>query len=487
MEEGGAMMSEINLTINDKPVTAEKGDTILQAARKSDIYIPTLCHFEGIRGRANCRICVVEVEKMRTFQPSCVTEVREGMVVYTDTERLRKARKATLELILSHHAVDCHHCLRIASSREESLDPKFCQMCFWCDCVRDGMCVLQALSREYHVDVLPFIQHEKDYETDESLASVIRNPNKCIKCRRCVDICSEVQTVHNLSVANRGRNIMVVPEMGRPMAESACVRCGHCVDVCPTGAVYMEEHMDEVLYMTHSYDVDVVAQVSNDVIAELTRLYKVRDGEIEMGQIISALHKIGVKAVITSDHAEYLSAKQAEHILKEKIGRETVIITESRAVMNFVDRYFPDMKDRISRYESAQSVFSRLAMELVSEKPLKTVNITNVKEAAAEGKETGNADYVINARELYRLFLRTGGAPARKKPSAPDKMWNDGEFPLVDFLGRKEWTLLKEMEELSIEIDGKMYKCAVAHNLGQVRRLFEEGLCEKYDAVRLMA
>ena len=201
-------MAEVKLTINGKQITAEKGQTILQAAKNNDIYIPTLCHFEGIEGRANCRICVVEVEGMRTFQPACVTKVSEGMAVNTDTDKIRAARKTTLELILSHHAVDCHHCMRIGSSSEQSLDPKFCEMCFWCDCVRDGFCELQSLAREYHVDVLPFIQHEKDYEEDTSLRSVIRNPNKCIKCRRCVDVCGEVQTVHNLSMANRGREIM---------------------------------------------------------------------------------------------------------------------------------------------------------------------------------------------------------------------------------------------------------------------------------------
>lgn len=479
-------MAEIRLTINGKAVTALEGQTILQAARDNDIYIPTLCHFEGLEGRANCRMCVVEVERMRTFQPACVTKVSEGMVVNTDTDRIRAARKATLELIMAHHAVDCHHCMRIGSSSEQSLDPKFCEMCFWCDCERDGFCELQTLNREYHVDVLPYIQHEADYEKDVSLDSVIRNPNKCIKCRRCVDVCGKVQTVHNLSMANRGRDIMVVPEMGKPMAESACVRCGHCVDVCPVGAIYMQEHKDEVLYMAHSYDVDVAAQVSADVIPELTKLYKVEDGIISMGHVISALHKIGIKTVITDDHAGYLSAKQAAEIIEKNIGKKPVIITNSSAVMNFVDRYFPGMTDSIDKYDSKQTVLSKISGELAGDKPLKTVNITNVKEAGAEGKETGNADYVINARELYRIFLRTGGAPARRKPAPVDKTWQDGAFPYEAFLGKKAWDLGSEPEEVAILVDGKAYKCAVAHNLGQVRKLLEGGY-KNYDAVRLMA
>ncbi len=483
-------MAAVNVTINGKSCTAESGRTILQAARENGIYIPTLCHFDGIEGKANCRICVVEVEGTRTFQPACVTGISEGMVVSTDTDRVRAARKATLELIMAHHAVDCHHCMRIGSSAEQSLDPRFCEMCFWCDCERDGFCELQTLNREYHVDVLPYIQHEADHEKDESLDSVIRNPNKCIKCRRCVDVCGEVQTVHNLSMANRGRDIMVVPEMGRPMTESACVRCGHCVDVCPVGAIYMQEHKDEVLYMTHSYDCNTVAQLSEDVIPELTELFKVKEGEISMNQVCTSLHKIGFDKVVTDAYAKKESAKQAAEIIARKVGKEPVIITSSHAVMNFVDRYFAGMKDRIDIYESAQTVFGRAAGEgnaFGFDKPVRTVNITKVKEMGAEAKETGNVDYVWNARELYRVFLRTGGAPHRKGQTAFDTLAEErGAMPYPELLGDKEWTLAPDYEEVAILVDGKPYKCAVAHNLGQVRKLLE-GEYKNYDVIRLMA
>ena len=479
-------MADFTVTINGKSCAASAGMTILEAARENGIRIPTLCHFEGLEGRANCRMCVVEVEGMRTSQPACVTKVRDGMVVNTDTEKLRSARKATLELLLAHHAVDCHHCLRIGSSSEQSLDPKFCEMCFWCDCVRDGFCELQALAREYHVDVLPYIQHEKDYEEDCSLDSITRNPNKCVKCRRCVDVCGSVQTVHNLSMANRGREIMVVPELGKPMAESACVRCGHCVDVCPVGAIYMKEHKDEVLYMAHSYDVDVAAQLSADVLPELTALYKAEAGEITIERVCAALHKIGIKTVISDEHAKALAARQAAEIIEKNVDAGPVILTNSPAVMNFVDRYFPKMKAQIRTYDSAQAAFSKIAPELAGEKPLKTVDVTAVKEAGAEAKETDNVDYVLNARELYRIFLRTGGAPAKRKPAEFDRQWKDEAIPYPALLGDKAWNLEPNPEETAILVGGKPYKCAVAHNLGQVRKLLE-GDYKKYDVVRLMA
>lgn len=478
-------MSKINITINGSSYAVESGVTILEAAREAGVHIPTLCHFEGIQGRANCRMCVVEVEGTRAFQPACVTKISKDMVIMTDTPQLHAARKATLELILAHHAVDCHHCLRIGSSTEQNLDPRFCEMCFWCDCVRDGFCELQTLAREYHVDMLPYIQHEADYEEDCSLGSIIRNPNKCIKCRRCVDICGEVQTVHNLSVANRGRNITVVPELGKPMADSACVRCGHCVDVCPVGAIYMQEHIDEILYMTHSYQVHTIAQLSPDVLSELAKLYKVPGEAITMERVNAALHKIGFDTVISDEPAKHLAAKQAAAIIDKYVGKQPVILTNSRAVLNFVERYFPEMKKHISVYDSVQAIFGKTAREEAGEKTIKTVQITSVKEVGAEAKETGNVDYVLNARELYRMFLRTGGAPAKKRPMLLQGSCQEPEI-YPELLGDKTWNLECKPEELTVSIAGAERKCAIAHNLGQVRKILEGGWKE-YDIIRLLA
>ena len=248
----------------------------------------------------------------------------------------------------------------------------------------------------------------------------------------------------------------------------------------------MEEHKDEVLYMAHAYDTDVIAQLSDDVLPELDKLYKLEPGTIRIGQVVSALHKIGIKNVVSDEHAAFLSAQQAAEIIEKKLGKEPVIITDSSAVMNFVDRYFPEIKGQISKYDSKQDVFCKLAEEFKGDKILKKVNVTNVKEAGAEARETGNVDYAINARELYRIFIRTGGAPARKYVSAFDKTWNDSSLPYAELLKSKDWNLEPDPEELAVLVDGKPVKCAVAHNLGQVRKLLE-GDCKRYDIVRLMA
>jgi len=174
-------MANVNIIMDGRSLSVPAGTSVLEAARANGIRIPTLCFLKELDPRASCRMCVVEIEGARTFQHACATRVREGMVVHTDTEAVRASRKLTLELLLSNHAVDCHHCLRIGSSRCDDLDPKFCEWCFFCDCVKDGFCELQALAREYGVDQLPFPQHHGRYPVDDS-AVIVRDPNKCIKC-----------------------------------------------------------------------------------------------------------------------------------------------------------------------------------------------------------------------------------------------------------------------------------------------------------------
>lgn len=226
-------MEKVHITINDKQLTVSSEQTILQAARENGIEIPTLCNLKKIDPRANCRICLVEVDKFRVPQPACATKVSEGMVIKTNTEKLRKLRKNTLELILADHAVDCHHCLRIGSSKCDDLDKNFCEMCFFCDCVKDGFCELQALAREYKVDVLPYEINADKYVEDTSTGSVIRNANKCIKCRKCLDVCTKVQTVGALAVVGRGSEVKVEPAFGKKLIDSPCIQCGRCVEVCP--------------------------------------------------------------------------------------------------------------------------------------------------------------------------------------------------------------------------------------------------------------
>ncbi|MCR5812672.1 MAG: (2Fe-2S)-binding protein [Lachnospiraceae bacterium] len=482
----------VQITIDDKVLQVEESMTILEAARENGIHIPTLCYLKQLDPHASCRLCVVEVEGARTFQPSCATKVREGMVVRTNTEKIRENRKLTLQMIMAHHPVDCHHCLRIGSSKEEDLDPKFCEMCFWCDCVRDGICELQKLNREYHVDKLPFAVEGYRYPIDDSL-SVVRDPNKCVKCRRCVDVCNEVQSVHNLALYGRGQQMRVTAAMDKPMAESPCVRCGRCVDVCPTGALHMKESIDKMVFYAHSYEATTVGMVSTSLLGDLENLNNMAPGTLDVHKVIAGMKKIGVDHVISEEQAVTASCKAAEKIIGEGFaagkGEGPVVLSNSYAVKNFVETQFPDLADKVNYYPSVQESFAVIAEALAKtlgwEKKLKTAVFTANNENGAQAAEKGTVDFSMNAREVYRLFRRTGVELSLMKPVDPLKLSIDQDFSYTAVTGPVEFNYDAEPEVF--KINGRL--AAVAHNLGQTAKLLEElrsGTC-KYGLIRLSA
>lgn len=478
----------VTITIDDKVLEVQEDITILEAARTNGIHIPTLCYLKELDPHASCRMCVVEVEGARTFQPSCATKVREGMVVRTNTEEIRANRKLTLQLIMAHHPVDCHHCMRIGSSKEEDLDPMFCEMCFWCDCVRDGICELQKLNREYHVDVLPLPLDGYRYPVDDSLHSVIRDPNKCVKCRRCVDVCNDIQQVHNLALYGRGQEYRVTAAMDKPMAESPCARCGRCVDVCPTGAVHMEENIDKMLFYAHSYQTKTIGMVSASMLQDLEQLNNMDAGSLDIHRIIAGLKKLGADHVISEEQAIGASCKAAEEIIAA--AEEQVILSCSHAVKNFVASKYADLTDRIQYYPSVQESFASIAHEFALKAgydadKVKTIVFTANNENGAQAKELGTVDFSMNAREVYRTFLRTGVNLRQMQAVDAMKLEEDPKCVYGSITGPV--TFNYEVEPEICKIDGKLI--AVAHNLGQSAKLLDEirSGTSRYDVIRLSA
>ena len=470
-------MANVNIIIDGKALSVPSGSTILAAARENGIHIPTLCFLKELDPRASCRMCVVEVEGSRTFQHACAAKVREGMVVHTDTEAVRASRKLTLQLLLSNHAVDCHHCLRIGSSRCDDLDPKFCEMCFFCDCVKDGFCDLQALAREYKVDVLPFEQKHNTLPIDTS-SVIVRNPNKCIKCRRCVDVCGKVQTVHNLAASGRGCEVTIGPAFGKPMAESDCVGCGRCVEVCPTGAIFALEHKDELVYYAHRDGVKTAAMISADLIPELERVLHRESGSVTLPEITGALKKIGVDAVFAAAEAEDAARAEAEALLDEKLkAGKPVILTDSFAAKAFLEQNFPEKQDSFLFYDSALAVFGKAAEGFD-----KRFAFGPLGGDAMECDKTHCVDLAVNPRELARIMIRTGSEPNPGRTAACESLGlPEASGKYGKLLAKAAWNMDKEPE--LFEQDG--LKCAVCHNLGQARRVL--GSEERFDVVCVMA
>ena len=471
-------MANVNVTIDGKALSVPAGSTILTAARENGIHIPTLCFLKDLEPHASCRMCVVEVEGARTFQHACAAKVREGMVVHTDTEAVRASRKLTLQLLLSNHAVDCHHCLRIGSSKCDDLDPKFCEMCFFCDCVKDGFCDLQALAREYKVDVLPFEQKHNTLPIDAS-SVIVRNPNKCIKCKRCVDVCGKVQTVHNLAASGRACEVTIGPAFRKPMAESACIGCGRCVEVCPTGAIFAQEHKDELVYYAHKDGVKTAAMISADLIPELERVLKRESGSVTLPEIAGALKKIGVDTVFDAVEAEEAVRAQAEVLLDEKLNAgKPVIFTDSFAAKAFLEKNFPERKDSFLFFDSVPAIFGKVTEGQFD----KCFAFGPIGGDAMECEKAGCVDLAVNPRELARIMIRTGSEPNPKRTVACDSLGlPKASDKYGKLLAKAAWDMAPEPEVF--EQDG--LTCAICHNLGQARRVLAG--TERFDVIRVIA
>lgn len=472
-------MADVTITMDGRTLTVPSGSTILEAARANDIHIPTLCFLEKLDPRATCRMCVVEVEGARTFQHACAAKVRDGMVVHTDTEAVRASRKMTLQLLLSDHNVDCHHCMRIGSSRCDDLDPYFCEMCFFCDCERDGFCELQTLAREYGVDKMPFPQKHDQYPVDDS-SVIVRNPNKCIKCKRCVDVCSKVQTVNNLAASGRGHGVLIGPAFGKNMADSSCIGCSRCVEVCPTGAIFAKERKDEMLDVTHTYGVKAVAMADAALIPEIERIWPKQHTPITLEQIAGALKKIGFKAVVNADDIRAIAAAETENLLDARLKKGPAIVIDSLAAKKLMERDYAQYEERFVFMPSAVSVFGRLAKETLGAD--RTAVFGTVGPEESEVYETGCADFAVNARELYRIMLRTGAEPNPQRASVPDAIeYEAPEGKYGKVLEAVLWNCDSDAERFEIKVGRKTYQCAVCHNPAQLKTVLDA------DIVRVIA
>lgn len=467
----------MEIIINGKAYEAEDGMTVLEAARANDEYIPTLCAYEGLGPKASCKLCIVKIDGEDKDKLACAIKVKESMVITTKSDELYNKRRETVQEMFRQHTVDCHHCLRIGSSKCDDLDPTFCESCFFCDCVRDGFCELQEKAREFKIDVLPFEIHEHDFGIDDSTGSVIRNMDKCIKCRRCVDIC-KAQAVGILGIKKNDRG-HTVGTMNDLMTDG-CVRCGRCVDVCPTGALYIQEHKDELVYTAHKYGTETAAMISASAVNELQKLYK---ENFDFEQVVAALKKIGIDRVYSPSYARAASLNQEIKLLDKMLGKEKLILTDSYAAKNFLQASHPELKKNFAFFDSMQKCFGDFMHE--NRPGTKLINISCENGNAAEAHETGCVDFFVNARELYRIFLRTGGAPAKKRPVQVEEL---GEYKKPEkyepILSAGGWYVSGNVEELNFENDGKTYKAAICHNLSLANEAIEN--IDKYDVIKIM-
>lgn len=293
---------QITLQIDGHFITVPEGSTILEAACKIGINIPTLCHID-LKGTciknnpASCRICVVEVIGRRNLAPACATRCTEGMVVKTSTLRVMNARKVVAELILSDHPNDCLTC------------PKC------------GNCELQTLALRFNIREMPFNGGELSPRKREVTSSIVRNMDKCIFCRRCESVCNDVQTVGALGAIRRGFNTTIAPAFDRMMKDSECTYCGQCVAVCPVGALTERDYTNRLLDDLANPDKVVIVQTAPAVRAALGEEFGLPPGTLVTGKMVYALRELGFDYVFDTDFAADLTIMEEGSEILNRLTR----------------------------------------------------------------------------------------------------------------------------------------------------------------------
>lgn len=396
----------IKLTIDNKPVEVAEGTTILKAARQAGIHIPTLCYFElaGMNFEnkpGGCRVCVVEVAGRRNLAPACATDCMEGMVVFTHSQRVINARRTVVELILSDHPTDC------------------------LTCAKSGQCELQKLAQNLGIREIPFKGEQSTYRMDMS-PSIIRDVDKCIMCRRCENICNNIQSVGALSAVNRGFQAVVATAFEQDMVDSPCTMCGQCVQVCPVGALSEVDDTRNVMAAINNPKKTVIVQTAPAVRVAIGEEFGLEPGTIVTGQLAAVLRRLGFDYVFDTDFAADLTIMEEG---TELLGRISKFMQGDKSVrlpiltsccpgwINFFEHNFPDMLDVPSTAKSPQQMFGAIAKSYWAEKmginreDLIVVSIMPCLAKKFECKReefsvNGNpdVDYVLSTRELARLI-----------------------------------------------------------------------------------
>lgn len=394
-------MDMLNVKINGISVSVEKGSTILDAARKAGVEIPTLCFMKEKNEIGACRICVVEANEGRGFRivTACVYPVSEGMEVLTNTEKIQKARRTTLELILSTHEKKC------------------------LSCVRSTNCELQKLCRDYGVEESAFEGFKPTYELDTSTPHLIRDNNKCVLCRRCVAACNE-QYVGVIGANNRGIDTAIGTPFEVSLSNVPCISCGQCTVVCPTGALVEKDDTDKIWAALADPDKHVVVQTAPSIRATLGECFGMPIGTNVEGKMVAALRRLGFDKIFDTDFAADLTIVEEANELVERIknnGTLPMITSCSPGWVKFCEYYYPDMLEHLSTCKSPQQMAGAVIKTYYADKmgidPKDIVSVSVMPCTAKKfeiGREDQSAagvpdvDIAITTRELSRMIMRAG-------------------------------------------------------------------------------
>ena len=496
------------LSIDNMPVEVPEGATILEAARKAGVRVPTLCYLEGVQAIGACRVCLVEVEGAKTLVASCVTPAAEGMRVRTHTARVREARRTVVELLLSAHDGDCQ------------------------TCERNDDCELQALARELGIKEVGYPGETGRRIEDASTPALVRDTAKCILCRRCVTMCNEVQGVGALFAQDRGFMSVVGPAFCSDLADVVCVQCGQCAAVCPVGAIGERDEIDAVWAALDDPEKHVVVQTAPAIRAALGECFGYPPGTLVTGKMVSALRRLGFDAVFDTNFTADLTiieegAELLTRLKKALVDKEDVALPQftscSPGWIKYSEHFYPELLPNISTCKSPQQMFGAFAKTYYAEKLGKapedicvvSVMPCTAKKFEAQRPEMNSSgvrdvDVVLTTRELGRMIKQAGvdfgslpddkmDSPLGMSSGAADIFANTGgvmeaalrtAYEIVtgrplpfEGLHIREIAGLEGVKEAALEVtgtvpewsflEGTTLKVAVAHGLGNARRVIE--------------
>ncbi len=497
----------VHLTIDGISVMAAPGTMILQAADSIGIRIPRLCYHPSLSIQGACRICIVEVEGLKNPAASCAYPVEEGMKVRTSTPLLRRLRRDIIELLLDNHPQDCQ------------------------TCVRDGNCELQNLAYSHGVRERLFAGERKRFPRDTSSPAVIRDPEKCILCGRCVRVCEEVQGVTNLGQQYRGFGNVVAPAYNGDMADSVCIQCGQCINVCPTAAFTERDDTDSVFDAIENPDLHVVVQTAPSIRAAVGEGFGFAPGTYTTGKMVTALRHMGFDGVFDTNFGADLTVVEeaAEFLSRIQTGKNLPLITScSPGWINFMERFYPELIPHASTCKSPMGMLSTLLKTWYAEKKgldPKKIFVVAVMPCTAKKFEAHReehrapwgapyTDAVITTREFIwmakcmgvdyanlpdgdfdspmgessgaaDIFGATGGVMEAALRTAYEKVTGK-EPPSFDFTQVRG---VEGIKETTVELAGKRIEVAVSNGLANAKTILDRVVNGKkeYHIIEIMA
>lgn len=492
----------INLTIDGRNIEVPEGTTILQAAAKLNIDIPTLCYLKEINEIGDCRMCLVEVEGKRGFATSCIQKVEEGMVVHTKTPEVLEARKTMLDLILSNHHQDCDNC------------------------VRKENCELQDLIKQFDKEKTVYEGTKNIYEIDDKSPSIVRDPNKCILCRRCVSMCNKVQKIGAIGVTERGFNSCVSTAGHNSLNDVNCTFCGQCIEVCPTGALREKDSTQIVWDKINDKNTYVIVQTAPSVRVSLGEEFGMPIGTNVEGKMVNALKQMGFDKVFdTNTGADFTIVEEGTEFIKRLQNNDNLPMITSCCPgwVKYIEMNYPENIGHLSSCKSPHEMFGALLKTYYAKKegidPSKMF-VVSVMPCIAKKYERQreemkqDVDAVITTRELARMIKQAKIDFVNLEDAKFDDPMGEatGAAAIFGVTGGVMEAALRSVSEIvtgkpldkisfeqvrgesgikraEIEIGDKKVKVAVAHGLANAQTIMEEIKSGKadYQFVEIMA